>query len=247
MTKYWLLKDALYQIFHQWAKMILFFTLGCLIGWGVTFIIPISYLATSHVYVALNPYRAYSDTTFQAVANPKYANVDDYKNWQMEQLENIIFLDEFINQTLHILQKQDAYWNSIDTETLRSMLDANWRSAGDWSLTASAKVPLHAEQASKTWAKVSVSNVQQAIKAAQNTVATDEELKTVAEKKVYAQTRIDELDEAQTGIAAWNEKIQQAPSDEPLEPIEHWKLLAYVTNLSTFDPAWLAILNQQPE
>ena len=247
ITKSWMLQDALYQLFHQWPQMIAFFLLGGLIGWGLTFIIPKSFSATSHIYVALNPYRAFADTTFLAIANPKFSNVDDYKNWQMEQLENVIFIDEFISETLNLLRQQDPYWQTIDIDTLRTMLDANWRSAGEWSLIATSKNPKYAEQAAKAWAKVSLAKVEDAIKVSQSTVATNEELRTVANQKIYDQTRIEELKKAEVELNNWVQELQQMPTDKPISPLERWKLLASVTSLSSFDTNWLTVLNQQPE
>jgi hypothetical protein len=39
--------------------------------------------ATSQIYLALNPYRRYSDAMFEALANPRYSNLDNYQYWQM--------------------------------------------------------------------------------------------------------------------------------------------------------------------
>jgi hypothetical protein len=95
------------SIIHRWPTLIAFTLIGCLVGWGVSLFYPPFYRATASLYVGLNPYRAFNDTTFLALANPDYTNIDDYNNWQMSQLNAAIYLDEIIQTTLDRLQERD--------------------------------------------------------------------------------------------------------------------------------------------
>jgi hypothetical protein len=76
----WSLSEELYRSFHQWPRISLFFVIGCLVGWLITWLLPANYRASAIVYVALNPYRTYEDANFLANVNPEYTNLDDYKN-----------------------------------------------------------------------------------------------------------------------------------------------------------------------
>ena len=140
--KAWSLAKELYRSFHQWPVILLFMGVGALVGWSLTFMLPANYRAVEQVYVGLNPYRAFSDANFLAVARPKYSNIDDYKNWQMSQLETVIYLDTFMDATLDRLRKQDPYWDNMDANQLFNILEADWRTAGVWSLIATHPDPL---------------------------------------------------------------------------------------------------------
>ena len=156
MKKDWTIREEFYKAFHQWPSMIAFFLLGCLLGWLAYFVWPPNYQATAQISVGLNPYRTFSDTAFLALAKPKFRNLDDYKNWQMSQLETIIYTNQFIDPTLDLLRTEDPYWQAIDREELRSMLSVGWRTTGLWDLKAEHREALRATQAAESWSKVTI-------------------------------------------------------------------------------------------
>ena len=75
---------------------------------------PSYFKASREVYVGLNAYRAYSDTSFLALAKPRYANIDNYHYWQMNQLNTILSTDPLLQETLDELRTLDPYWESVD-------------------------------------------------------------------------------------------------------------------------------------
>ena len=245
--QFWSLRDEIYRFTHQWPLVLLAILLGCLAGWGSQYIWPSYHQATVEVYVALNPYRTFSDATFLALARPKYSNIDDFKNWQMSQLETVLFTDAFIQETLEKLRQQDSIWMAIEADDLRDMLEADWRSAGTWSLIAQHADPKRAKEAVEAWSSVSVARVRGAILAAQDTFQIDQELDTAAEMSLQAQTHRNTLQNASTALLAWQESAAELPQGAPLEPAERWRVLALVTPAADFSPAWMALLQAQPE
>ncbi len=243
----WSLPDELYHSLHQWPLILAFLGLGALLGWGLSFVLPTEYKATQQVYVGLNPYRAFSDAVFLAVARPAYSNIDDYKNWQMSQLETVIHLDNFMQATLDLLQQEDSFWKEVTTEQLSNMLKADWRSAGVWSLTATHRNPLRAEQAARAWKALAVLKVEQAILAARETFMVDQELQANSNARLQAQLRLKLLDESKSALVNWNETAQQYPPDQPLKPTQREAILALGLYPTEYSPAWSAILKTQPE
>ena len=226
--------------------MIAAIALGCLLGWVASFIWPSYYRATTQIYVGLNPYRAYSDTNFLALTSPKYSNVDNYNYYQMSQLETIILLDEFIQETLKTLQRLDPYWEKVTPDQLRAMLDADWRSAGTWSLVAEHKEPKHAAQAAQAWSQVVKKKVKEAVDAAQSTFRTDQHLEAIAAERTQMNLRQQELSSAKAALQSWRNSLQRLPTDQPLAPAERWKMLSLATRLAQFTPGWMALLQNQP-
>ncbi len=244
--KFWSLPEEIYRSLHQWPLILAFIGIGALLGWGLTFILPVEYKAVQQVYVGLNPYRAFSDANFLAVARPAYSNIDDYKNWQMSQLETVIFLDDFVQAALDSLKQEDPFWQHISPEQLAEMLDADWRTAGVWSLTASHHDPLRAEQAARAWKEAAVSKVDQAIYAARQTFMVDQELQANANASLQAQLRIDLLEETRSALVAWTKSAENYPADQPLPPDQRDAVLALGLYAAQFSPAWDAILENQP-
>jgi len=246
MKKYWILRDEIYGMLHRWPTMIVFLLLGSLIGWISLIIWPSYYQASSKIYVGLNPYRAYSDTNFLSLTKPKYANIDNYMYWQMYQLQAAIYLDGFIQETLEKLKEIDAYWAKYDRLTLLDMLDAEWRTAGEWTLTGKHPEPERAMQIVQTWSRVVEENASEAIQAARNTIIIDQKLWVVSEELQNSQIRQQDLKISKKLITEWSEAAQNLPDSLPLDINERWRILYLTTHLADLTPPWQAILKEQP-
>lgn len=242
----WSLRQALYQATHSWLWLVGLILLGGLLGWVASLIWPPTYQATLEVYVALNPYRAYEDTKFLALARPKYSNLDDYKNWQMSELESMIYLEEVLAETLERLQQVDPAWQGMSVLDLRQMLRADWRSAGTWSFVAEGKNRTLTAQAAEVWTQVVIEQVENAIQAAQQTILTDQALETAAREQMQIQRRRQQLLSGQERLQDWRESVAGQAIDQPLLSADRWKVLAIVSGLATFTPAWQKVLAEAP-
>lgn len=242
-THKWTLADLAYDSFHQWPKILALFLAGCLVGLAVSLIWPASYRAEADIYIGLNPYRVFSDTTFLSLARPKYTNVDDYKNWQMSQLMAVIFLDEVIEETLTTLRTQDSYWESIDASQLRSQLSTEWRTAGRWSLAVEDPSSQHADMAAYTWSEVVYRRVSEAVLAARQMFTIDDQQKSLLQIQVETEVRQQELSAAREQLEDWLE--QSAAYQHPLEPLERWRIISLVSrgvpNSQAWDQLWAAL------
>lgn len=245
-SKHWTLRESAYQAFHRWPLLVALVFLGGLLGWGVGRVWPPDYQATVQVYVGLNPYRAWEDTRFLALARPKYSNLDDYKNWQMAQLEALIFLDEILRQTLRELNRVDPAWQGVSTFDLRLMLRADWRSAGAWSLVAQSPERDRADQAVQTWSRVAVERVEGAVLAAQQAILLDQQLQTLADEQERTQARLQQLNGGQAGLRLKLEALLAEESSAPLELVESWETLGLVSGLADFSVLWQSTLAAQP-
>jgi len=239
------LRDELYKLFHRWSAMLAALALGALLGWGLSFVWPTHYRADSRIYIALNPYRMYSDTIFKALANPKYSNLDNYHYWQMSQLEAAIYLDRFVQPALERLRALDPYWNSVNQDQFRRMLDSEWRSTGNWDLIANHSIKQRARQAATAWSEVVVEQVGLAVEAARQTFMIDQELQAVQNAKLAADLRIHDLQATQQALQDWRSEAG-ALADKPLTLQQRWRLLALVSSPASFTPAWTALLDAQP-
>lgn len=246
MNSKWSLSEEIYRVFHRWPTLAGVILLGCLAGWLVSFLMPPYYRAITYIYVALNPYRTYSDTNFLALARPKYSNIDDYKDWQMTQLESVIYLDEFIDETLARLRETNPEWQDFSAAELREILEADWRSAGTWSLIANSPVSNLAEQASSTWSAVVVERVKAAIEAARQTFIIDQDLQAVSEQIQENSSRVNALVSAQNQLEIWKAELDRLDQDQPLEPHLRLQIISHISRLAEFTPAWMDLLENQP-
>lgn len=246
MRRDWRLSEELYRAMHQWPKILLFVLAGALLGWLASYLWPASYRAKAEIYIGLNPYRSYNDSQFLALSRPKYSNIDDYKNWQMTQLSAAIFLDEIVEKTLRQLQRENDYWNKFDPGEFRSLLNAEWRTSGVWSLTAQAEGADLANQAAQLWSRNAMTRAKEAVAQSQVAILLDEELQATVADQTNARVRKQEFQYTQSLIQNWIAAAENLPAEQPLELSERWELLHSVTRLAQFSPAWLDLLAGAP-
>jgi len=247
MNKHWQLRDEWYQIFHNWPVLAAFFLLGGIIGWAAGFVWPPYSRASQEVYVALNPYRAYSDAQFLALAKPRYSNVDNYHYWQMNQLEPAIYRSDLLRNTLQELRVQDRYWDDINADTLRNMLDSEWRTAGAWRLSAFHSDEQRARQAVEAWSGQITMAVPQAVAAARDLIDRDESLAQAGRDLSTDRRRLATLQQAVDGLQDWQQEAAHLPADAPLPPELRWRFYMLATANAENTPPWLALLQSQPE
>jgi hypothetical protein len=246
MKRTWTLRDAAYEAFSQWPKLVLLFVVGAAVGWGVGQLVPPNYRAIAHIYVGFNPYKVYEDSRFEARANPRYSDIDDYKNYQMSQLDELMNRDETLNATLAKLRQQDSQWEKVDINQLRAMLDTEWRAAGQWGLTATDKSPEKAAQAAHAWSEVANDATQQAIGLAEQAIILDEAMGPLYKQKALAETRQGELLILQKALQEQLQSLSQAQADQPLDNGMRWRILGLTTRLATYSPTWISLLQEQP-
>lgn len=149
-----MLRDEILAGFHRWPVIVAFALAGTLLGLVFTYFWPSSYRANVELSVELNPYRVLDDQYIPEFSNAEFRNIDDYKHWQMLQLSIVVNSDPYLLETLTRLRELDPYWDSIEMQDLREMLNANWRNAGQWRLVADAENSLRAVGAVAIWRDV---------------------------------------------------------------------------------------------
>ena len=246
MQTHWNLREALYQALHNWPKMLAFAVLGSLIGLVASLIWPPLYRSSAEVFVALNPYRSYADRDFVAQTKERYSNLDDYKNWQMSQLQSVVFLEEILQDTLERLQQEDGFWSAVSLEQLQAMLHTEWRTAGTWSLVAQDRQSERATQASHAWEAAALQRITAATAASRRLISLDVEMQAVANDQLATRQRQETLEKALAALDEWEQSVASIPQDQPLEPAQRWQVLTIVAHAANFTPQWAALLQSQP-
>lgn len=216
MTSTWKLSDAFYLVFHRWPLVVLFLLAGGLVGWGIGYLTPARYRAETQVYVAFNAYRAKDDSQFLALARPKYTNIDDYKNWQMAQLDAFLSLDGVLQPVLDSLRQQDTFWQAVTVEQLREMLSSEWRNPGSWSLVAEVRQAKLAEQAAHTWSEIAVELIQESASASYQAILLDEQIAAFSTEQARVESSKQELLAIQVALQDWLQQAENLEQEQPL-------------------------------
>lgn len=246
MTKEWYLRDFILDLSQKWYLIVVCFAVGSLIGWGAGFLWPPVYRADIDLYVGINPYRSLRDRYVAEAAQDEFRNIDDYKNWQMEQLNTLAVQDIFLEDTLSRLQIQDQAWNETSVGELKTMLRGSWRNAGRWHLSAEASHPVIAQQAVTVWGQVIHERTHEAVEHARQVIALDTQLTSLAEQETELELRSIVLNRAQENLlelqAAWDQRLP----DNVLPAFEYWQVMSFAAQSADRRLGWENVLESQP-
>lgn len=242
----WNLRTEILSVTHKWYWVVTGFLFGALLGWLVSIAWPAPYRAVQDIYVGLNAHRATRDLYLADVGVEQFRNLDDYKNWQMEELNSLALSDEYLAETLRRLKEADNDLAGVELNGLRDMLAIAWRNTGDWHFSAQSDNPHQAEQAVMIWSQVVTEEVEFAVNAARQMVALDSQIQAVSDELVELETRLILLQETEKALDEWQAYLDAAPADDSLTPLTHWELLRTVSNIADWVPGWQSIINTEP-
>lgn len=211
----------------------LFILLGCLTGAAVAYLLPSPYRAEATLHVAYN-------------ADVHLRNPDDYKNWQMEQLNIFILADEVLGETLQRLQSQNSTWSETTVDDLNASLHVYWRNAGEWSLVAKAPRPELAVELLDTWQQVILEQIDSATDHAHAVLDLSTRVDTLYLERVDTNLRISELNQTKDAIQAWLQNFDDNLAGSPLEARERWQLISRAASATGWNPAGAALLAETP-
>jgi len=241
----WNIREEILKSTHQWYVIFGFCLVGILLGWAVSWFVPVKYRSVKTIYVGINAYNAFADRNAAEHAGVTFNNPDDYKNWQMANLNALITSESIFKKTLTTLQYTSADWNEFTAQDLSQMLHAKWRNAGKWYLTAESNDPELSSQAVSAWHDIVIANVQEAIFQAQNAYAIDLKRKSISEKQTQLYAKKASLEQTQINfLNAHNSLITLDPSISVPEDI-FMTCKALTITLPEEEP-WGTLVAQQP-
>lgn len=225
------LRSEILHAAHRWQLILFWILLGSLLGWGYIQLRPPLIQAEAQLYVALNPYRAPEDANAAGFANFEFLNADDYKNWQLSQLNALALSDGYLQETLDRLRAQSPEWQGFTPADLRQQLSLEWRNTGDWHFKARGEQPELLSALAQTWAAVTAEKVQASIRASQQVLFTDIQLQTLAQAQTDLMLRQEILLNTQDSLAAWQQSAQALPTAEPLPQTSLQQLRALLSQV----------------
>ncbi len=233
MVNEWSVREEAFAIAHRWPIPVLAFIIGSLVGLGIALIYP-------------SPHRASTDISVAYNADAIYTNPDDYKNWQLSQLNALAIAPDVLQETLNRLQASDPSWAGVTPEDLQKSLILTWRNTGLWHLAAENVQPQKALQEVQAWSDVILEKYHQAFEGAAQMSAFDRQLYPINLTITQAKWRYAELTSVKAGLQDWLGSASQAQADQPPDNLTRWRLWSLVENAAGSDPAWKTLLDAMP-
>jgi len=241
------LRDEIFEAAHRWPIIVASVLVGSLIGILVSSIWPSPYRATLELSVGLNPYRVSDDDYISEFAGVPFRNADDYKYWQMLQLNALVLSDDYLDETLERLREIDEHWQEVSVEELREIFQVYWRNAGTWRIAAEVSKSQLAEQAVETWRDVILEKTEASIASAQEIFLLELQIQAIRDSLLQARIRSDLLLEVEETLVKFHKELESLKNSDPIDPSERWRLLSLVSQAAGMNIGWQSLLDSFPE
>jgi hypothetical protein len=195
--------------------------------------LPTSYRAESGLFVAYN-------------ADAIYRNPDDYKNWQLGELEAFIVTEPVLDATLRKLRVQDPYWDAVSIEDLRTQINSYWRNAGKWRLVAETEEPQRATQLVRAWQETIIEQVGGATTSAVVMLDLNAQIAAKAAEKVRLGLRAEEITGVRDALQSWRNEHDGGEGSTPLTTLERWQLQTISARAANVNSTAVTLIDQIP-
>jgi hypothetical protein len=229
----WSLREQILRTAHQWPYPLMACILGALLALGISFLIPVRYVAESRLSVSY-----FSDAIFR--------NSDDYKNWEIGQLNTFIFTEPVLEATLDKLKNSEPYWERFSTQDLLPTLHVYWRNTGTWRLVAKADTPRHATQLVQAWKQAVLESLEPVLIAANKLTEISYQLNAIARSQVELTLRATELAQIKNRLSAWRSDALHQNLDQGIDRLQSWQLQILIAQITPSNPAGLKLLKTTP-
>jgi hypothetical protein len=172
----WKIRDEILRSVSQWYLILAMIIGGGLIGYLISYLVPSPYRATADIYVGIDVIRVNEMEHVIPLAEEEPLNLDDYKNWQLKQVADILTSSTVVDNTLSTLKGEDAYWDSISLNEFRNGLDIYWYDSGTWQLEATFPDQDQASTAVQTWIKIGHDQITKLLEISKSAADLDNQL-----------------------------------------------------------------------
>ncbi len=202
----WSFRDEVLRMTRQWHIVLAFIVVAGLLGYAGTYVFPAPYRATAELYVGIDVTRVGEMAHVIPLAETEPLNLDDYKNWQLKQVSDIVSSDKVVKTTLDALREQDGYWSQVEAADLKEWMDIYWYDAGDWRLEVIHPQAEYASQAVEVWRDAGYARIEKLLVYAERAAELDAELQSantsvgIVEEKIASLEAGTALDDAQAEL-----------------------------------------------
>lgn len=229
----WKLRDELLHAINRWYLILAFVIGGGLLGYVSTFVIPAPYQATADLFVGIDVVRVNEMEYLIPLADEEPLNLDDYKNWQLKQLSDVLYLDTVLEDTLDALKNENAFWKDVTLADFKQMVDIYWFDTGIWRLEVNHNDQNAAEAAVKTWMDVGYKKVEELLVFAEKAASLDFDLQIIKGAGSIQKSQIARLTTFMGSSDEWISELEsltagQYLSEEKNTDLENW-ILVYQT------------------
>lgn len=213
----WKVRDELLLSLNQWYLVIAFILCGALIGFGISYLIPAPYQAVSDIYIGIDVERVNQLEYIIPLAEEEPLNLDDYKNWQLKQVADILTSNNVLNQVLANLHKKGTAYDKFSLQDLRNAVDIYWYDTGTWRMEVVLSEDERAVEVLDTWMDLGHQEISKLLEISKAGSAIDNEIWSynlaISEIKVQ-RTKYQAIS---SSCSEWITVLEEFPGDQQID------------------------------
>jgi len=243
----WTVRRKFSSLIQRWYLIFFVFILSAVVAWGGVHLWPPQHQASTTVYVGIEIKRVFDVSSMATYAKTEPFNIDDYKNWQLSQLESMARSEKVAKDTLSVLRADDPYWKDISPQEFQALQRVDWRDVGTWRLTISSSDPDRAAQAVNIWSSEFVEYASSLISKADSAFSLDGELRALDVQQVGLEMELSEFERIEEGLTEFKSDLSRRGEDQTLDPLLRWELWGLAAGPEDRTSLWTGMLDQFPE
>jgi len=243
----WKLREKIIQFIRTWPLLILVFVGSGVVSWSIVHLFPPAQRAMAEIYIGIDITRVYDVSSIATYSKTEPFNVDDYKNWQLSQVEGIASSELIANQSLAELRKLDSYWESVSTTKFLSMQDLDWYDVGVWRMKIQTPEKEKSLQGVKVWRDKLFQELARLIEESEDVLEFEGRMRAANEAITQLEIRVEKLIILKGNIDLLSEKFSDTNPDQVVDKLTRDELWSMFVGLAFDDFLWAKTLNDFPD
>ena len=213
----WKLRDELLKAVSQWYLILGFILLGAIIGLALTYLMPAPYQAVTELYIGIDVERVLKLDYIIPLAEEEPLNLDDYKNWQLKQVADILKSDAVLNKTLDELHKNVPSLTDFTLQDIRKAIDIYWYDTGIWRLEVELPHKDQAVQVVDTWLETGHEKITELLQISKSGNAIDQEIWSLTLATSDLKKDRSRYQAISLGCSDWITTLEEVPADSQIQ------------------------------
>jgi len=243
----WKLREKIIQFTKTWPMLITVLLGSGLIAWGAVHLFPPPRRATADLFIGIDITRVYDVSSMATYAKTEPFNVDDYKNWQLSQINGIATSERIANLTIEKLRDLDPYWDDVSAAEFQELQDLFWYDVGIWRLQYQAPENEYALQGVQAWREILLQDLSRLIRESEDVLELEGRMRASNIAISQLETRVIEMEILSAEIAAVQVELKSADPQQGMDDSAREDLWLLIAGAAEEDVLWAQVLDEIPE
>ena len=242
----WRFQKKIIKFIKTWPVMVFVFIGSGILAGLLVYLFPPVQKATAEFYIGIDMTRVYDVSSLASYAKTEPFNIDDYKNWQLSQVDSIASSDWIADQVLVELRNQDVYWEDISNTDFINMQDIDWYDVGVWKIRIQDRDGKHALNGVEVWRDVLLKELSFLVEESEDVLEIEGRLRAGNQAITSFEIRLIELEQLNKDVNSALEEMNTMDPEAKMTGSSKEQMWDLITGYASDDLLWDKTLSDFP-